>query len=40
MDTMRGNFGSFAESGGHEPADDDSAPHMPPDAIGQDERRM
>src|SRR5690606_31151038 len=40
MDTMRGNFDSFAESGGHEPTDDDSALHMLPDAIGQDERRM
>jgi len=41
MDTMRGNYGSLAESGGgYEPADDDSAPQTPPLAIGQDERRM
>jgi hypothetical protein len=41
MDTMRGNYGSLAESGGgYESADDDSAPQTPPPAIGQDERRM
>ena len=41
MDSMRGNYGSLAESGGgYEPADDDSAPQTPPLAIGQDERRM
>jgi hypothetical protein len=40
MDSMRGNFGSLAESGGYEPGDDDSAPQTPPPAIGQDERRM
>src|SRR5687768_4388047 len=42
MDTMRGNYGSLAETSGYEPdpADDDSAPQSPPPAIGQDERRM
>ncbi len=40
MDSMRGNYGSLAESGGYEPGDDDSAPQAPPPAIGQDERRM
>ena len=39
MDSIRGNYGSLADSGGYEPADDDSAPPPPP-AIGQDERRM
>ena len=39
MDSMRGNYGSLAESGGYEHADDD-APQAPPPAIGQDERRM
>jgi hypothetical protein len=38
MDSMRGNYGSLAESG-YEPADDDG-PQTPPPAIGQDERRM
>lgn len=38
MDSMRGTYGSLAESGGY--ADDDSAPQTPPPAIGQDERRM
>jgi hypothetical protein len=40
MDTMRGNYGSLAENNGYEPVDDDSAPESPPQAIGQDERRM
>jgi len=40
MDSMRGNYGTLAESGGYEPGDDDSAPQTPPPAIGQDERRM
>jgi hypothetical protein len=39
MDTMRGNYGSLAESGGYDPADDDALPPPPP-AIGVDERRM
>ena len=39
MDTMRGNYGSLAESGGYDPADDDTLPPPPP-AIGVDERRM
>jgi hypothetical protein len=39
MDSMRGNYGTLAESG-YEPGDDDSAPETPPPAIGQDERRM
>src|SRR5688572_13057256 len=39
MDSMRGNYGTLAESGGYEPGDDDSTPPPPP-AIGQDERRM
>ena len=40
MDTMRGNFGSLAETGGYDPADDDAVPQAPPPAIGTDERRM
>jgi hypothetical protein len=40
MDSMRGNYGTLAESGGYEPGDEDSAPQAPPPAIGQDERRM
>jgi len=40
MDSMRGNYGTLAESGGYEPGDDDSTPQAPPPAIGQDERRM
>jgi hypothetical protein len=40
MDSMRGNYGTLAESGGYESDDDDSAPQAPPPAIGQDERRM
>lgn len=40
MDSMRGNYGSLAENSGYEPGDDDSAPQVPPPAIGQDERRM
>ena len=40
MDTLRGNFGSLAESGGYDPADDDVGHQAPPPAIGQDERRM
>src|SRR5688500_16217621 len=40
MDSMRGNYGTLAESGGYEPGDDDSAPQTPPPAIGVDERRM
>ena len=39
MDSMRGNFGSLAESG-YEPADHDPTPQTPPATIGQDERRM
>ena len=39
MDSLRGNYGSLAESG-YDPADDDSGPQTPPAAIGQDERRM
>src|SRR5688500_11235717 len=39
MDTMRGSYGSLAEAGSFEHADDD-APQAPPQAIGQDERRM
>ena len=38
MDSMRGNYGSLAESG-YEPADDEDR-QAPPPAIGQDERRM
>jgi hypothetical protein len=40
MDTMRGNFGSLAESDSYDPADDDTGREAPPLAIGQDERRM
>ena len=40
MDTMRGNFGSLAENGGYDPADDETEHQVPPPAIGQDERRM
>jgi hypothetical protein len=40
MDTMRGNFGSLAESDGYDPADDEPVRDAPPAAIGQDERRM
>jgi hypothetical protein len=40
MDTMRGSFGSLAESEGYDQADDDTARQAPPPAIGQDERRM
>jgi hypothetical protein len=40
MDTMRGGFGSLAESEGYDQADDDTARQAPPPAIGQDERRM
>jgi hypothetical protein len=40
MDTMRGNFGSLAETGGYDPADDETGHQAPPPAIGQDERRM
>jgi hypothetical protein len=39
MDSMRGNYGTLADSG-YEPGDEDSAPQTPPPAIGQDERRM
>jgi hypothetical protein len=40
MDGMRGIYGTLAESGGYDSADDDSAPQSPPPAIGVDERRM
>ena len=40
MDTMRGNFGSLAESDGDDHADDDTGREAPPASIGQDERRM
>src|SRR5688572_11251165 len=40
MDTMRGNFGSLAESGSYDQADEDTGREAPPAAIGQDERRM
>ena len=40
MDSMRGSYGTLAESGGYEPGEDDSAPQTPPPAIGVDERRM
>ena len=39
MDTMRGNFGSLAESDSYDQADDTDR-DAPPVAIGQDERRM
>src|SRR5690554_132747 len=40
MDTMRGNFGSLADAGGYDPADDGEVSHSTPTSIGQDERRM
>jgi hypothetical protein len=40
MDTMRGNFGSLAESDGYDHADEDTGREVPPVGIGQDERRM
>lgn len=40
MDTMRGNFGSLADAGGYDPADDGEVSHSTPASIGQDERRM
>jgi hypothetical protein len=41
MDTMRGNFGSLAESDSYDHVgDDDADRRVPPDTIGQDERRM
>jgi hypothetical protein len=40
MDTMRGNFGSLAESDSYDPADDEPGREAPPASIGQDERRM
>jgi hypothetical protein len=40
MDTMRGNFGSLAESESYDPADDEGGRQAPPATIGQDERRM
>ena len=40
MDTMRGNFGSLAETDSYDQAGEDSGRDSPPAAIGQDERRM
>ncbi len=40
MDTMRGNFGSLAETEGYDPAEDEPVRDTPPPGIGQDERRM
>lgn len=40
MDTMRGNFGSLAESDSYDPAEDEPVRETPPATIGQDERRM
>ncbi len=40
MDTMRGNFGSLAETDGYDPAEDEPVREPPPPEIGQDERRM
>jgi len=40
MDTMRGNFGSLAESDSYDPAEDEPVRETPPAGIGQDERRM
>jgi hypothetical protein len=40
MDTMRGNFGSLAESEGYDPVEEESGRDVPPASIGQDERRM
>src|SRR5262245_13910183 len=40
MDTMRGNFGSLAESESYYQGEDEGGRDAPPLAIGQDERRM
>lgn len=40
MDTMRGNFGSLAESDDYDQSDDEGGRNVPPASIGQDERRM
>ena len=40
MDTMRGNFGSLAESDSYDQPDEDTGREVPPATIGQDERRM
>lgn len=40
MDTMRGNFGSLAESESYYQADEEGGREAPPASIGQDERRM
>ena len=40
MDTMRGNFGSLAESDSYDEAGEDTGREVPPATIGQDERRM
>jgi hypothetical protein len=41
MDTLRGQFDSLADSGGHDASDDEiGSREAPPAAIGQDERRM
>jgi hypothetical protein len=41
MDTLRGQFDSLADSGGHDASDDEiGSREAPPPSIGQDERRM
>jgi len=44
MDTLRGNFAErddlIGSQGGYDPAEDEAVRDVPPDAIGQDERRM
>ena len=40
MDTMRGNFGSLAESDSYDSAEEETVRETPPASIGQDERRM
>jgi len=40
MDTMRGNFGSLAETDSYDDAEEETVHDAPPMSIGQDERRM
>jgi len=40
MDTLRGQYGEWPEAEAYDPAEDDIGHEPPPQAIGQDERRM